>query len=203
MYRFLSISILTISLLAVSSLGFAEPGDVADLQKTNISAVAKNIKNFLNPDKLHLRSTVALVLDQDTDQVLFSRKDEKSMPIASITKLLTAMVLLDAKLNMDEPIEILSVDKDRKRWSRSRLRTGTVLNRNDLLELALMASENRAAYALARTYPGGVNAFIRAMNRKAQLIGMSNSHFVDPTGLDSENVASARDLSKMLDAAFD
>lgn len=195
--------LLNIILFTASSVGFAEQQYDADDQVGLFSPPPTNIKNFLNPSKLYLRSSAALVLDQETGQILYARKDFKPMPIASITKLMTAMVLLDADLEMGQPIKIVSADKDRKRWSKSRLRIGSVLSRQDLLELALLASENRAAFALARTYPAGIKAFVHAMNRKAQMIGMPRSIFFDPTGLDVRNVASARDLSKMLEAAYD
>jgi len=123
------------------------------------------------------------------------------MPIASITKLMTAMVILDARLNMDEVIKIEETDKDTLRFSHSHLYVGTQLTRREALLVALMASENRAAHALGRTYPGGVHALVRAMNEKARTLGLSETRFADPTGLSDENVASAQDLSRLVDAA--
>jgi len=152
--------------------------------------------------KLKLQSSAALVLDQFSGRVLYGKNAHAIVPIASITKLMTAMVVLDADLDPDEPIAIAADDVDYLRGSHSRLKVGTVLARNDLLRLALMASENRAAAALSRAYPGGREAFVQAMNLKAQLLGMSGSHFVDPTGLSSTNVSTAEDLSLLVRAAY-
>lgn len=151
-------------------------------------------------DDLNLKSSVAMVVNQDTKEVYFEKNSSVSLPIASITKLMTAMVVLDSKLPMDETLVINSDDVNIYRSSR--LAGGTVLTREEALLLALMSSENRAAYTLGRNYPGGINAFIDAMNRKAKEIGMTHSHFADPTGLKSENVASAEDLARMLSAAY-
>ncbi len=149
-----------------------------------------------------VRSESALVIDQSRGQVLFAKNSREPCPIASITKLITAMVVLDARLPMDERITITRDDMDRIKNTGSRLRVGSVLTRHEALQLALMASENRAASALARTYPGGLPAFVQAMNRKARQVGMKSATFVDPTGLDSRNVASAEDLAWMLRAAY-
>jgi D-alanyl-D-alanine endopeptidase (penicillin-binding protein 7) len=151
---------------------------------------------------LALRSAAALVVDQKTGEALYSKNINVPTPIASITKLMTAMVTLDAKLPMDEEITIGWEDVDRLKGSSSRLPLGTRLTREELLHLALIASENRAAAALSRAYPGGRAAFVTAMNRKAQEIGMKDAHFVDGTGLNSENRATAADLVKMVDAAY-
>ena len=151
-------------------------------------------------DELSLKSSVAMVVNQDTKDVYFEKNPSVSLPIASITKLMTAMVVLDSKLPMDEAIVINA--EDAYIYKHSRLSAGTTLTREDALHLALMSSENRAAYTLGRNYPGGVNAFVDAMNRKAKELGMENSHFADPTGLMSENVASAEDLTRMLNAAY-
>jgi D-alanyl-D-alanine endopeptidase (penicillin-binding protein 7) len=123
------------------------------------------------------------------------------MPIASITKLMTALVVLDAKQSLDEPIRITDADRDLPKGGFSRLAVGTTLTRGDLMHLALMSSENRAAHALGNNYPGGVTAMVAAMNAKAAALGMTSSHFVDPTGLSSQNVASPADLSKLVIAA--
>lgn len=148
-----------------------------------------------------LRSSSALVWDETASTVLLARHADTANPIASITKLMTAMVVLDAGQSGDEPLEITWEDEHLPKPATSRLAVGTVLNRNDLLRLALMASENRAANALARNYPGGLEACVQAMNNKALELGMTNSHFDDPTGLSSANVASPQDLSKLVIAA--
>lgn len=147
-----------------------------------------------------LRSIAALVLDVTNSQVLFAKRADAPAPIASITKLITSLVVLGGKQPLDEILEITDEDRSIKS-SFSRLAVGTHLSRADLLHLALMSSENRAAHALGRNYPGGIDAFVHAMNAKAWELGMTNSHFVDPTGLSSENVASAEDLSKLVLAA--
>jgi D-alanyl-D-alanine endopeptidase (penicillin-binding protein 7) len=152
-------------------------------------------------DEPDLRSTSALVLDATHSSVLYSRRADVSAPIASITKLLTALVVADAALPLDEPIQLTSEDRIVGKGAASRLTVGTTLTRGDLIHLALMSSENRAAHALGRNYPGGLPAFVKAMNAKAKELGMTNAHFVDPAGLSSENVASAEDLSKLVVAA--
>lgn len=151
---------------------------------------------------LNLKSTAALVVNQDNGHVLYAKNTETVVPIASITKLMTAMVTLDAKLPLDERIRISETDVDDIKGTRSRLKIGSVLTRGDLLRLALMSSENRAAAALSRAYPGGGTAFVAAMNQKAIEIGMWHTRFVDSTGLSSDNVSSARDLAKMVSAAY-
>ena len=151
-------------------------------------------------DDLNLKSSVAMVVNQDTKEVYFEKNPSVSLPIASITKLMTAMVVLDAKMPLDETLVINS--EDVQIYRTSRLAGGTVLTREEALLLALMSSENRAAYTLGRNYPGGVPAFVGAMNRKAKELGMDHSHFADPTGLLSENVATAEDLTRMLSAAY-
>jgi D-alanyl-D-alanine endopeptidase (penicillin-binding protein 7) len=148
-----------------------------------------------------LRSSAALVFDQTNSEVLYSRHADVAMPIASISKLVTALTVADAKQPMDEVIEITDEDRAVGKGAASRLAVGTRLTRADLFHLALMASENRAAHALARNYPGGMAAFMPAMNAKAQELGMTSSHFVEPTGLSYENVASPEDLSKLVMAA--
>lgn len=151
-------------------------------------------------DELSLKSSVAMVVNQDTKEVYFEKNPSVSLPIASITKLMTAMVVLDSKLPLDETIVINA--EDAHIYRHSRLAEGTVLTREEALLLALMSSENRAAYTLGRNYPGGVSSFVDAMNRKAKELGMDHSHFADPTGLMSENVATAEDLTRMLSAAY-
>jgi D-alanyl-D-alanine endopeptidase (penicillin-binding protein 7) len=148
-----------------------------------------------------LRSAAFIVQDQRTGELLLAKQAGTAMPIASITKLMTAMVLLDAHLDMEEMIAIQEADKDTLRNSRSHLLVGTRLTRRDALCVALMASENRAAHALARTYPGGVRAFVKAMNEKARTMGLGETKFEDPTGLSEGNVSTAQDLSRLVAAA--
>lgn len=148
-----------------------------------------------------LKSSSALVVDQ-SGRALFAKNVDHVVPIASITKLMTAMVVIDAGLPLNEPIAISEDDKDMIKGTRSRLRIGTVLPRRELLHLALMASENRAAEALSRVYPGGSKAFVAAMNQKAVELGMWRTRFVDGTGLSSDNVSTAQDLTRMVAAAY-
>jgi D-alanyl-D-alanine endopeptidase (penicillin-binding protein 7) len=151
---------------------------------------------------LALKSASALVLDQSSGQALMEKQASVAVPIASLTKLMTAMVLLDAHLDPQEVLTITRDDMDFLRHSRSRLPVGSRLPREQVLLLALLASENRAAHALGRTFPGGLQAFVGAMNAKAAALGLQNSRFEDPTGLSSGNVASAWDLARILDAAY-
>ncbi|MBP9217289.1 MAG: D-alanyl-D-alanine endopeptidase [Sterolibacterium sp.] len=151
--------------------------------------------------KLTLSSNAAMVLDQATGAVLFEKNAGAVLPIASITKLMTAMVALDARPDLEETMVIDDADVDTLKGTHSRLKVGTQLQREDMLRLALMSSENRAASALSRYYPGGRPAFVAAMNRKAQTLGLQDTHFADPTGLTAQNVSSARDLAKMVGAA--
>ena len=150
------------------------------------------------PDPLSLRSAVALAVDPKTGEILYEKNSHAVLPIASITKLMMAMVVLDARQPLDEKIAIEDADRDTERFSASRLPIGSVLKRTELLQLALMSSENRAASALARNYPGGFDAFVAAANRKAAAIGMRDSVFMDGTGLLSSNVSTARDLAVMV-----
>jgi serine-type D-Ala-D-Ala endopeptidase (penicillin-binding protein 7) len=150
---------------------------------------------------LKLKSSSVLIIDQSDSSVLYSRHPDVAMPIASITKLMTALVVLDAKQPLDELIQITDADRDMPKGSFSRLSVGTTLSRGDLMHLALMSSENRAAHALGNNYPGGMPAMVAAMNAKAAELGMASSHFVDPTGLSSQNVASPEDLTKLVIAA--
>jgi D-alanyl-D-alanine endopeptidase (penicillin-binding protein 7) len=155
----------------------------------------------VNPAKLGLKSSSLVVYDPVSGEVLMERQADKVRPIASLTKLMTAMVVLDANLPMDEVLTITKDDVDRLRHSRSRLPVGTKLTRHDMLQLALAASENRAASALARTYPGGTPAFVRQMNNKSRALGLKHTRFVDSTGLHDENVSTAADLVKLTIAA--
>ncbi len=153
-------------------------------------------------DSLALKSSVALVIDQDTSEVLYSKNDKAILPIASLTKLMTGLVLSEARLPMDEIITISQADVDTEKGSTSRLRVGTQLSRGELLHLALMSSENRAAHALGRSYPGGLPVFVGLMNAKARGIGMQDTHYEEPTGLSSKNQSSARDLAKLVNFAY-
>ncbi len=154
-------------------------------------------------DDLELRSSVALVIDQDTQEVLYRKNDSAVLPIASLTKLMTGLLISEAKLPMDETITITQDDVDTEKGSTSRLRVGTALSRGELLHLALMSSENRAANALGRTYPGGLGHFVELMNAKARLFGMADTRYVEPTGLSSRNQSSAKDLATLVSAAYD
>src|SRR5665213_367443 len=151
--------------------------------------------SFGEPD---LRSSSVLIVDETHAATLYARRADAAMPIASITKLMTALVVMDAAQPLDEMIEISRDDSHTGKGSFSRLTVGTKLARGDLLHLALMSSENRAAQALGRHYPGGLVAFVQAMNARAKALGMQHSHFVDPAGLSSENVASPVDLTKLV-----
>lgn len=155
------------------------------------------------PDPLDLNSSVALVVDQETNEVLFSKNDGAVLPIASLTKLMTGLVIAEAGLSMDTPITITSADVDTQKGSRSRLAIGTTLTRGELMHLSLMSSENRAAHALGRTFPGGMEHFVFLMNAKARELGMLDTRYVEPTGLSSENRSSARDLATLVSAAYE
>lgn len=159
-------------------------------------------KLHLTHDPLALKSNVALVVDQSTAQVLFEKNGNVPLPIASITKLMTAMVVVESQQPMNEVLEVTAEDVDHERNSGSRLRVGSRMTRGDMLHIALMSSENRAASALGRNYPGGLPAFVAAMNAKAKTLGMNDTRYVDSTGLSSQNVASARDLAKLVVAAY-
>jgi D-alanyl-D-alanine endopeptidase (penicillin-binding protein 7) len=155
----------------------------------------------LKPSLLKVRSHVALVFDEQTQRPIYDKHGQVVMPIASITKLMTAMVVLDAHLPMDQEITVDEDHLNKIKRAKSRLRIGTTLTRGKMLRLALMASENRAALALARSYPGGTAALVAAMNAKAHALGMEDTRFFEPTGLDSDNVSTAQDLVKMVAAA--
>lgn len=164
------------------------------------SLPARLAANTSRAEAASLRSNVAYVQDLETSTVLFSKNESIVAPIASISKLMTALVVVDANQPLDEILEITSDDIDRVRHAPSRLTVGTRLTRADMLHLALMSSENRAANALGRHFPGGLPAFARAMNAKARALGMYDTHFVEPTGLSSQNVSSPRDLVRMIRA---
>ena len=164
-------------------------GEIAGLHLTN--------------DPLDLKSNVALVVDQKTSDVLLEKNAAVALPIASITKLMTGLVVVEAGLPMDEVLTVTNDDIDREKFTGSRLRIGSQLTRADMLHIALMSSENRAASALGRHYPGGLPAFVKAMNAKARALGMTSTRYVDPTGLSSGNVSSALDLAKLVVAAYE
>lgn len=162
-------------------------GDLAGLKNT--------------PDPLSLRSNAALILDESKLEILFEKNANIALPMASVTKLMTALVVVESMQDMNEILEITQEDVDTLKHTGSRLRVGTRMSRGSLLHLALMSSENRAAAALGRNYPGGLKAFVSSMNIKAQILGMSDSYYVDSSGLSSGNIASARDLAKLVMAA--
>ncbi len=167
------------------SIGFAQAGEAKPLKPAS------------------LRSSSVMVQDAGTGEIVIDKNSGVVVPIASITKLMTAMVILDRGLELDQRVVLAREDVDARKGTRSRLPTGAVLTRDELLLLALMASENRSAAALGRTYPGGIDAFAVAMNEKAGALGMSDSRFVDATGLSARNVSSARDLVKLVNAAHE
>ncbi|MBV2235565.1 MAG: D-alanyl-D-alanine endopeptidase [Sterolibacterium sp.] len=171
-------------------------------QKQKRPAARKQAKAMMEDySSLKLYSNAAMVLDQSTGTVLFEKNAGAVVPIASITKLMTAVVALDVSPGLDDVLVIDEEDVDTLKGTHSRLRVGTQLTRQDMLRLALMSSENRAAFALSRYYPGGRSGFVAAMNRKAQVLGMQDTYFEDPTGLSPSNVSSARDLAKLVNAA--
>ena len=159
-------------------------GDMAGLNRTH--------------DPLSLASNVAFVMDQNSSEVLFEKNANVALPIASITKLMTGLVVVEANLDMEQTLTVSEDDVDRHKYSSSRLPVGARMTRGNLLHIALMSSENRAASALGRNYPGGINAFVAAMNAKARELGMHDTRYVDPSGLSSQNVSSARDLAKLV-----
>jgi D-alanyl-D-alanine endopeptidase (penicillin-binding protein 7) len=198
------------ALLAVFALsvGFAESADHKKKHRGDHVRKVKFVDEFdrnqaANPSQVFLRSSSVLVQDAASGETILSKNAAAVLPIASITKLMTAMVVLDRGLELEDRVVISSEDMDQLKGTHSRLRPGATLSRNDLLLLALMSSENRAAAALARTYPGGTQAFVTAMNEKARTIGMQDSHFADSTGLTSANVSTAPDLARLVQAAHE
>ena len=217
-----------LSLVAVLGFGFVSPADAAAKRRDagkSVSASAKFKKSVkttrraaVHPvvarpsfgelgglhateDALDLRSSVALVVDQDTHEVLLDKNAEAVLPIASLTKLMTSVIVVEAGQSLDEVLTISQEDVDTEKGSGSRLKVGTQLSRGEMLHLALMSSENRAAHALGRHYPGGLSAFVAAMNAKARELGMSDTRYVEPTGLSSRNQSSAKDLASLVEAA--
>jgi D-alanyl-D-alanine endopeptidase (penicillin-binding protein 7) len=187
-------------IVVVASLAWVSAGAAGEPTASGASATMapawKQVR-YGNPNALRLRSQVGLVIDEREGHILYARDIDKPRPIASLTKLLTAMTLLDAKLSLERVIEITREDRDRLKGSRSSLRFGTRLTRGDLMRIALVASDNRAAAALARTYPGGREALIRVMNQKAALLGLARTRVADASGLRPGNVSTARDLARL------
>jgi serine-type D-Ala-D-Ala endopeptidase (penicillin-binding protein 7) len=200
----------TIEPVFFTNLPQNEPLPQADEPPAQTKAPVATRLQFTEPDLdiaarqrgLKLRSAAALVIELGEGQLLYAKNTDAVMPIASITKLMTAMVVLDSGLPLEEPITIEAADVDTLKGTRSRLKVGMTLTRRELLKLALMASENRAAAALARSYPGGMQAFIPAMNQKAQDLGMRDTRFLDATGLNPGNVSTAQDLAMMVNAGY-
>ena len=203
MKSFLLSSCLSFILFTATCHAADTPVQLAKLEtaSTNSQTTTAPHWNTLNPKKLKLKSAAVLVLDQNGEEV-YSKHGSEPRPIASITKLMTAMVILDSGLNLQEKIAITKDDRDLIQLTGSRLKFGAILTRKQLLQLALMSSENRAANALARTWPQGKAEFVEAMNKKADALGMQTSHFNDPAGLDPGNVASAHDTAMMVRAAM-
>lgn len=185
-------------LIALLFQPLAAIADGASASKQRTPSGKSAHERVAQPD---VRSSSVMVMDEADSSVLYARKADAVLPVASITKLMTALVVLESHQPMDEVIEVTAEDRDTELGTTSRLKVGTRLTRDDLLHLALMASENRAAHALARSHPGGLGAFIKAMNLKAAALGMRHTRFADPTGLSSHNVSSASDLTKLVIAA--
>jgi len=183
------IRLLFLSLLALNGTLLVAP-----------TAFASKATTVVNASEPELASGSAMIVDLKTNKVLYARNADKVVPIASITKLMTAMVVIDAHQAMDQVIPVDIHETKELRGVFSRVKVGSEINRKEMLLLALMSSENRAAASLAHSYPGGYNAFIRAMNAKARSLGMTHTHYVEPTGLSIHNVSTARDLSKLLQA---
>ncbi|MET0497625.1 MAG: D-alanyl-D-alanine endopeptidase [Steroidobacteraceae bacterium] len=205
------LTVLTLTLSGLFMMSFAVQAatsqSAAGTKKAVAAPVAKSPakkarkatkRAYGNPE---VKSSALLVVNEDDSSVLLSKNADVPVPIASITKLMTALVVLEAKQSLDEDLTVTKDDRSIDRGAASRLAIGTTLSRGDLMHLALMASENRAAHALGRNYPGGIDAFLVAMNDKARALGMTQAHFADPTGLSSENVASPADLSRLVIAA--
>lgn len=204
---FLTVLIIALG-TATAETSLAESGRTASAHrlKAKRAAYVKPARKLVrapasSDGRLSVASASALVQDQTTGSVLYEKNSSAIVPIASISKLMTAMVVLDSAPALDEMLTISDEDVDLLKGTHSRLAVGTRLSREDMLRLALMSSENRAASALSRYYPGGRTAFVVAMNRKAVTLGLSNTHFEDPTGLTFENVSTARDLARMVEAA--
>lgn len=199
--KILSSAVLCTALVLAFPLTTAAAGQIA-LAEPQIQEAPSAVKP-VNPAKLGLKSSSVVVYDPNNGEVLLERQADKVRPIASLTKLMTAMVILDSRLPMDEVLTVTKDDIDRLRHSRSKLPVGTELTRHDMLLLTLAASENRAASALARTYPGGTAAFVKEMNAKARALGLQHTRYVDSSGLSDKNVSTASELVKLTLAAND
>ena len=186
-------------LVLLSATLTAQAAPVDATAQTRNDEVTREVLKFASSPKL--RSSIALIYDEQEQNPLYTKNADTVAPIASITKLMTAMVVLDAQLPLNEEISISKQDMDKLKGTHSRMHPGMKLTRGELLRLALMSSENRAAAALARTYPGGTSAAVAMMNIKALDLGMKDTRFLDPTGLNSGNVSTAQDLVKMVQAA--
>ncbi len=184
----------------VSLVAHSRPAAVPSVQFESGVSTGERLGLRESQDPLELSSSVALVMDQETSEVLFSKNDKAVLPIASLTKLMTGLIIADANLPMDESITI--TDEDAAVYRHSRLAVGAQLTRGELMHLSLMSSENRAANALGRTYPGGSSQFVRHMNAKARELGMQDTRFVEPTGLSSLNQSSARDLATLVSVSY-
>ena len=183
------------ALLALATAAVAADKFVSRATPAKFSRAVADVDKNGDP---RLMSTAAVVLDANTGETLFAKNADAIHPIASITKLMTAMVVLDAKLPLDEAVQISSEDLDTLKGTKSRLPVGAHFRRDDLIRIALVASDNRAAAALGRAYPGGVPAFVDAMNAKAKLLGLYATRFVDSSGLAPGNVSSSADLARLV-----
>ena len=188
-------------ILCWAPIVFAEEDHSPETSNSESYISAEAIRDNAHRVSLKLRSSAALVFDERDNEVILERNTGEIMPVASLSKLMTAMVILDADLDMDEVITISSSDKDRIRYSRSRLRKGMQFTRKDCLLIALAASENRAALALARTWPGGTDGFVQAMNQKADELSLKRTKFADAAGLSNDNVSTAQELMRLVKAA--
>ena len=194
-------AILTLSSVAPAGTTLVESAPPIAIETAPTESTPSLPALRLPSGKPELKSSAVLVFDAEDSAVLYARQAKRPQPVASITKLMTALVALESDQSLDDLVKITKEDRDTVYGSHSRLTVGAQLSRGDLLHLALMSSDNRAAHAIGRTYPGGLGKFVRAMNRKAQVLGMKSAKFVDPTGLSSGNVASAEDLAKLVIAA--
>lgn len=194
------VGLATIAGVAITTLYVTSDANVAQPSESETASyiTAEEIIQYGQPNRLSLKSGVAMIMDDRENVMLYGRNVDRQRPIASLTKLMTALVILNSGLSLDEPIKITREDRDRLRGTRSRLPFGGVFTRHDLLRTALGASDNRAAAALARTYPGGQEAMVQAMNAKAKELGMLNTRFADASGLDNGNVSTARDLTRLV-----
>jgi D-alanyl-D-alanine endopeptidase (penicillin-binding protein 7) len=189
--------------LIICVAGFASAGPEPATASPPDASAAKSLVpewkpiRYGNPRALELRSQVGLVVDEREGVILYGRDTDKPRPIASLTKLLTVVTLLDAKLSLEKVIEVTKRDRDRLKGSRSSLPFGTTLTRGELMRIALVASDNRAAAALARTYPGGSEAFVRVMNEKARVLELTHTRAADAAGLRPDNISTARDLARL------